>query len=127
MPYYELIFENGEHSIACYVDDAEALTAVGEQHRRAIAGEAGGAAGTRHAAQRVKRVLVYDMHPSEYSSQVTVDAAVEALKSKAVGDLVNPMDIPNVMRELASPMVTSAPHESNYKMQEIRELEGWDA
>lgn len=126
MPFYEVIFESGAHSVAEYEDDTQATEGLQAHHNRALNGEAGGPAG--QPAERLKRVLVYDRHPAEYGSTFTAppkqitDAVNRVIKSS--GDQV---DIPEVISTLfqeADSMVTgNHPHESQYKMQEERELE----
>lgn len=120
MPFYEIIYENGEHSIAENVGDDGALSGIKEQHRRAVSGELGGPAG--QPAQRIKRVLVFDMHPASFTPLVTTDDAAAAVASVATGDLIDVEVAAQVVRGLRSPVVVSEPHESNYKMTPNREL-----
>lgn len=127
MPFYEVIYETGAFSVACYADDYEATQAVAEQHRRAIEGEPGGPTG--HSAERIVKVLVYDAHPQDaYESQaVSVDAVKvefdKALADLPVGDLISVPELTARLRDLTSPTVDSKAHESNYKAKETREME----
>jgi len=127
MPFYEVIYETGEHSVVSGDDDAQVLRGIAEQHRRATQGEPGGPSGIM--AVRVKRVLKYDEHPgSRYESQaVPVKMAKDlfdaAVKDNAMGDLVSIPEIVAALREGVNALVTSGPHESNYKAQEVGELD----
>ena len=128
MPYYEIIFENGEHSIMFADNDAECLLGVGEQHRRAKAGELGAQplspsnSPATHSAQRIKRVLKYDTHPADFNVVVTVDDVRAAVDAVAIGDLVSAEQAAAAIRDLRSPLVMSSPHDSNYKQVESAEL-----
>ena len=132
MPFYEVIFENGEHSII-EGDDDSVLSGVKEQHRRATAGEVGGPAGVQ--AVRVKRVLKYDEHPgSLYESQAVPAKDVEkwfadAVKKNQMGDLVSVPQLVAALRDGVGSLVVSGPHDTNYKMKEAAELDAkdWEA
>jgi hypothetical protein len=143
--YYEIIYENGEHSIAQYDNDEEALSAINAHVERAMTGVPGTPQSSLRndltempanlnatwAAQRVVKVLKYDDHPADYSetaNNLTADVA-----KKQLADLIDEVSVDGVvnMQELAvavststSPRVDSKPHESNYKMQETGELKG---
>ena len=47
MPFYEVIFESGDHSVVNAESDDEVITALAEQHQRAKTGLPGGPAGHR--------------------------------------------------------------------------------
>lgn len=112
MPTYEVIYETGNHSLADYTNDVEALSTLKAHHDRATKGEEGGP--SEHKAERIVKVLVYDSHPVDFVPPVYVASSVEGLPvNEALASLA----------ELASPLVNSAPHESNFKMPEVRELE----
>lgn len=123
MPFYEVIYENGRVSVMETDTEAEMLEGVAEQHRRALAGEVGGPHGG--AAERIKRVLEYDCHPNDYNptqklSNNDIQSAVSAtLKSKDDASLY---DVIEGLRDEVHPMVSSAPHESNFKMKEVNEI-----
>ena len=127
MYWYEVIYETGEHSVMSAESDEEALRGISEQHRRATAGEPGGPSGI--IATRVKRVLKYNEPPgSLYESQaVPVKEAQkwidEALKAHTVGDLVSVPELVAALRNGVDPLVTSGPHESNFKAKEVTELD----
>lgn len=128
MAWYEIIYETGRTSVAFYDDDDEANRAVGEQHRRAVAGEPGGPLGV--PAERVKAVFVYDKHPNEYNPDQTMTADVA---KKELASLVDSSQDENGVvaidqlalgvAGLSHPMVVSKkPFESNFKMKEARTL-----
>lgn len=131
MPWYEIIYEPGTHSIAKYDDDAEALDAISAQHERAVSGERGGPSG--HSAERVARVFKYDEHPVDYNLANTTSIAdltaglTDLLKRKAddQGGDVSFIQADQAVGELASPVLFNRdkPHDSKYKMKEVSELE----
>src|SRR3982751_1061999 len=102
MPFYELIFETGTHTVAEYADDEEMKSAVQGQHERAVIGADGGPAG--HPAERIKQVLKYDYHPVAYNSNMqlaTGDAQAELKKAIAaldVGGTVSIMELAAAVR-----------------------------
>lgn len=129
MPFYEVIFETGVHSVANYEDDNEALRALEAHNTRAMKGEVGGPTG--HAAERVKRVLKYDKHPAEVGENQNVE--VNALKEQvgavidnaALGDEVSVPEVAAGIRNITSPLIMdNAPFESDYIMAESGELKG---
>jgi hypothetical protein len=129
VPFYEITFETGRSSVAFYEDDAEALSATGEQHRRAVNGEVAGPIGG--PAERVKKVRVYDKHPNEYNAEGTMSSDVAA---KEVTSLIKRLEDENKVvdlgmlsaevRGLTHPMVVvkEAAFDSNFRMEEDREL-----
>lgn len=97
MPWYELVYETGNHSVAYYEDDEEMLSAVSAHHARAVAGERGNSLGTSNEtgapipglpAERIKVVYQYKKHPGDTGDE--------------------------------DPRVDTPPHESNYAMKEQR-------
>lgn len=125
MPFYEVIFETGSHSVAEYADDAEALSAIGAHHDRAITGAVGGPSG--HPAERIKRVLKYKDHPGDYNASqlVTTDQIVEELNLLSMGtDSVSAPEAMSAIALAASPVLDTreTPHESMYKATEVEEL-----
>lgn len=122
MPYYEIIFENGEYSIANYENDEEALTAIHTHHDRAAVGEKAGSWEGANPAQRVKAILVYDEHPGVDNPNLSVDQIKDVLDKFDEGS-INIHELSAALRDEISPLVESEPHESNYKMKELRELE----
>lgn len=129
--YYETIFENGDHSVAFYEnDDEEALTAIESHHKRALAGERALASEPQSpAAVRIVKVLKYESHPQDYTESQTLPVEVlrkkldEAFNDLAVGDLISVPQMTQALRDTTSPMVDSAPHDSNYVAPEDSELE----
>ena len=133
--FYEIIYETGNHSIAMYESDDEAIRAISEHHRRAKNGEKAQATNEQMGpAERIVKVLKYDEHPADYSASGAVDsqdvtAAVEkAIADKGHGGLVSVMEVAAAVRDVSSPTVDSAPHDSNYKMKEVGNLDRsrWD-
>ena len=131
--FYEIIYETGDHSVAMYKDDAEAIGAISEHHNRA---KKGGPQNASHPdlgpATRIAKVLKYEVHPVDlYESQALdkedVTAAVtEAIERLSVGGLVSIPELQSEVRMLTETTVNSEPHESNYKMEEVGKLEGWE-
>lgn len=147
MAYYELIYESGEHSIAYYEDDAEALDAIGAHINRAKTGVPGSAANSTprndldpndvqlpvqqqvFPAIRIVRALVYEEHPSDFdatnvSSDVAKSMVTDAIKEVAVKSVVNLQELAMVLiRSTDTRLSDTAPHESNFKAKEDRELD----
>lgn len=132
--FYEVIYEDGSHSVASYDSDEEMLRAVKEHHRRAMSGEPALPAGQSAArsdvtdagnpffevpATRVKKVLRYDEHPAMRDGFKALDkAAVTDMlaQSKTMGEMIA------ALRDFDNPTVASSAHESNYKMTEVEEF-----
>lgn len=128
MPFYEITFETGRTSVACYEDEAEALSACGEQHRRAVSGEPGGPLGV--PAERIKVIREYDKHPSDFNVDQTMSAEVlnkevEGL-IKALADDNGVVFIPALsmhIQHLTHPMVQKEnAFDSNFAMKEKKTL-----
>lgn len=126
MPYYEIIYETGEHSIACYENDDEALDATGEQNRRAALGEKASSTRTDGPpATRIVRVLKYNRHPADYNvdqllGTADVDSAMDSVADNT--GIINVPALVSKLRDEVSPLEESGPHDSNYKMKESTEL-----
>ncbi len=125
MPVYEIIWENGEHSLANYEDDAEMESAVLAHHEKAKQGLEGGPAG--QTAQRAVKVFKYESDPGEISDSLSADEvkaqlneAIEALSDEN-GVLYLP-DLVGIVANVRSATVQSGPHDSNYKAEEIKEF-----
>lgn len=126
MPYYEVIYETGAHSIAEYTGDEEAMLAINAHHDRARNGQPGGPTG--HPAERIARILKYDRHPAEFGESQAIN--VEDLQKElavivahtTVGDMVSVPEVAAAVRDITNPTVESGPHDSNYKMKETTEL-----
>jgi hypothetical protein len=125
MGFYEVIFENGDHSVITGTDD-EVVSFATEHTRRAKAGEPGGPTG--EPASRVKRVLAYSGDPGDLSANphlskdVAKSTVAEAVKNSTDENGVVDM---NRLANLLIPqaITTSPPHESNYSAQEDNELD----
>jgi hypothetical protein len=129
VPFYEVTFETGRSSVACYEDDAEAKRALAEHHRRAVHGEVGGPIGG--PAERIAKVRVYKEHPNEFNAAQTMSADVV---EKEIGALIKGLADDNgvvsvdrlamEVRGLSHPMVTGKEHsfDSNFLMKEDREM-----
>ena len=126
MPYFEIIYETGTHSVACYDDENEAIQAVTAQHERATGGSEGGPTG--HPAERVTAVLMYEEHPADYGAEQTSsgDELTKALKDQIGKDpVVSSPEVLANLRELNSPLVPGAEtsQETMYKAPELKTLD----
>lgn len=122
--FYEVIYENGEVSVAEYATDEEALKAVTEQHNRAKAGLKNGP--QEAPASRITRVLVYPNHPGSYSGGgLAADEVQSAIKDMLKGvDVVDVQQLGVAVSSLNHPMKDAEnPHDSRFKQTEERELE----
>lgn len=146
MPFYEIIYETGSKSVAEYESDDEAFRAIKEHHERAKKGEPGrGMSTPRHdlepgaaqvmdyPAERVSKVLVYDVHPASLNEDQTMSADVAkkelegVIKGATKNSVVNLMEVSGAIRDLSYPLVADVgTQDSMYKMEAARELE-WDA
>ena len=129
--YYELIFEDGSHSVACYDSDEEAVSAAEAHHARAMeGGRSLESEPNSPPAIRVAKMLKYEDHPQDLTqSQALPVGEVKksfdaALKELSQGDLVSIPELTAVVRDMTNPMVVSGAHESNYKAEELEELKG---
>lgn len=146
MPFYEVIFETGNHSIAQYESDEEAQDALKAHHERATQGKLGTpqstprndltdadltlAGQTQWPAERIVRVLKYDNHPADWG--VGQSFATGDLSSHTQA-LINALDkdgtvsIPALaaqIRDMTNPQAAGRenPHDSSYKMDASGEL-----
>lgn len=130
--YYEILYETGAHSVACYEDDEEMLAAVTAHHARATNGELGLNVAGGHNAERIVKVLKYEVNPGEgvpvdqkTALKLVADTVEEHTADNGAVDLVG---LAQVLRDAASPTVESKAHESNYKAEETEVFEeGWAA
>jgi hypothetical protein len=131
MPYYEIVYEPGNHSLAHYESDEEATNALNAHHERAKTGEAGitGSGGPEWPAERIARVFVYDNHPADFGvgQKVKADDVISQVSSMADADgLVNAPEAAAAVRASTSPFVEpSEAHGSIYAMPETHEL-NWE-
>ena len=130
--YVEVIYETGRSSVANYDSDEEAMSALAAHHKRAKSGQSGGPVGAPHIpAERIAKALVYSKHPNEYNPDQTmsaelVGAELSELVTKYSDDngIVNISRLAQAVQAISHPMVdNSGPHDSNFKMQEARELD----
>lgn len=127
---YEIVYEDGSHSVANYKDDEEALSAVQTHHNRATKGEPALLSDPeqRVKATRIVKVFAYDNPPGDLlEAQMLPADEVEAqlkelLKISTENDVVHVPTLAAHVRDLTNPFVDSAPHESNYKAEEAREV-----
>jgi hypothetical protein len=132
---YEVIWEDGSHSLANYADDDEMKSAVLAHHGRALKGEQAGPAGG--AAGRIVKVFKYDSDPAESDDTLSKDVAkaeLNALIDEAADEngVLDLGILPNLVSALRTSQVNSGPHESNYKAEStaefsIEDLEGGDS
>lgn len=124
MPFYEIVYETGNVSVAEYKDDAEALEGAGAQDQKA---REGGQAGPQGGpAERVAKIYKYAEHPDNYNTEQTASADV---LQKEVSELVKALADKNgvvsidqlvlAVRGLTHPMIDKEhPHDSQFKMKE---------
>lgn len=128
--YAEVVYEGGDHSVVSFENESELQSALAEQHRRALAGEDAGPAGG--PASRVKKVYLYDEHPTDATpvgndGNMPVDAkAVTALvtgMTNKKGQL-NMHQMVAALRDEASPVYPVDPgkHESYFKADSNSEM-----
>lgn len=139
MPYYEIVYETGSVSVACYEDDAEALSAVKAHHDRAKTGVPAlttGATEPDRPAERVSKVFKYDSHPVDYGvgQEVSTDSVQKELQQKLKSlehdGTVRVPDLASAVRDITSPLVEDRESrlDSMFKMEETGELDmkEWD-
>ena len=126
--FVEVVYETGRSSVMFVESKAEALRAMGEQHRRAKAGLLNGPQGG--PAERVVKGLVYSEHPNDYNKgdaltkdelKATLPKLIDALADE---NGVVPVGVLAVeVRGLTHPMLNmSGPHDSNFRMEEESEI-----
>lgn len=125
MPFYEVIFEVGTHSVMNAESD-EAVQGFAEiQHQRAKSGLPNGPAGDR--ADRIVRILKYDDDPGNPVTDMPlkdVQARVKEVAADIDTDADGNVSLQEIARNLVPPAVLDTPvHESNFAMQETGELD----
>jgi hypothetical protein len=120
MAFYEVIYENGTHSVMSGDSDEEALGGITEHHRRAVAGEAGGPDGT--PAVRIKRVLKYDKHPNDYNESQDIAAKDVSALIKDMDEVTVPALVDALQSHVHPMVVREGAHDSAFKMEETGEL-----
>lgn len=130
--FVEVVYETGRSSVMQVANEAEALSAMAEQHRRAKNGELAGPQGG--PAERVVQGLVYDKHPNSWNDADTLTA--DELKSSlpklidALADENGVVPVGNLsaeVRGLTHPMLNaSGVHDSNFRMEEKSTITGGD-
>jgi hypothetical protein len=145
LPFYEIIYETGNKSVAEYADDEEAISATQAHHERAIKGLPGRGKSTPRAdlgdgapqvmdypAERISKVLRYEKHPASLNEDMTMSADVARSEfENMIGDskVVNLMELSGKLRDLANPLTVAAQngehdrHASQFKMKEDGEVE----
>jgi len=144
LPYYEIIYEPGTISVAQYESDEEALSALKAHNERAKTGMPATPQSTARTdlapgdvatvgtwpAERIKRVLVYDQHPGDYAIGDLVDAealkasVTEAIDASGMQGSVHAPTVALAVVDAANPLKDrESVHDSQYKMQEGRELD----
>lgn len=119
--YYEIIYETGEHSVACYQDDEEAARALSEHHRRAMNGEKFQTRDPQDTpagpATRIKRVIKYSEHPVDLteSGVINTNTASSLVSKLSQGDLVSVHELTAALRDEINSTISGGPHSSNYK------------
>lgn len=125
MGYAEVIYETGSKSVVSYEDKDALKASLAEQQRRAISGESGGPAG--HAAERIKRVLIYKEHPGDFNESCLISAedAKTLVDHVAQGGQVSIWEVIAALRGYVSPLVPKAEgnaHSSMYLAEQSDEL-----
>lgn len=125
--YYELIYENGDHSVMFADTREEALTGIKEQHRRATSGERSLSSDPNSPpASRIKRVLEYEDHPGSFGEDqmVTPTEAKAAVEAHTKDGKVDIQNLVSTLRNLSNPLIDNAgAHETKYQMKEKSELD----
>ena len=123
--FCEVIYENGEVSVAEYQTDEEATSAVTEQHNRAKQGGSNGPQGAQ--ASRIVKVLKYDTHPGDYGTHggLSVDEVKTSINQLLTGaEAVDVQQLAQSISILNHPMqAPSTPHDSRFKMESTGDLE----
>ena len=123
--FCEIVYEDGTVSVAEYKDDAEAKSAVMEQHDRAKTARTNGP--QELPASRIAKVFVYDKHPGDFNADGTLssDEVQAAIKDLVKGvDVVDVMALSQAVSNLAHPMQEpTGPFGSRFKAKETGELE----
>lgn len=128
VPYYEIVYETGRMSVACYENDDEAKEGIGAHHARAVRGEAGGPLG--QPAERIAAVYVYEKHPDNFNADQTMSADVLNKElSNLVKDSADENGVVNVdqlvlgVRGLTHPMTDKVSgFDSRYKTKETKKM-----
>jgi hypothetical protein len=130
MPYYEIVYETGNHSVAYYEGDDEAQTALRAHHEKAKTGESATPASTERTdvegvpgptawpAERIAKVYKFDAHPADFgaSGQVPVETLTQNLEAmKDAEGNVDTAVASSVVRNASAPFAQpEAPHDSDY-------------
>lgn len=126
MPYYEIITEPGSSMIANYENDEEAIAAVSAHHKKAITGEVGGPTG--HPAERIVKVLKYEVHPGDYGKEslLPADQVAPLMESFTKDGLLNVDEFASALKNQVSPLVNNENanrHDSRFVMPENESLD----
>jgi len=148
MPFYEIVYETGRHSVANYKDDAEAAQALSTHHSRAVSGTTSTPTSTPRTdldpndpslpsaqaewpAERISAVFKYDNHPADYLAGQEISAAdLTRSITSMVGALEQDgtVSVPQLaaqIRDLTNPTTLGQrePHDSNYRMEATGQLD----
>jgi hypothetical protein len=126
MPYYEIITEPGSSMVANYENDEEAIGAVKAHHARAVNGDVGGPTG--HPAERIVKVLKYEVHPGDYGSAgvIPVDQLSAIATQHTKDGLLNVDTFSAALRNQVSPLRNddnANRHDSRFVMPETESLD----
>lgn len=125
MPFYEVIFEVGTHSIMNAESDDAVASFAGIQHQRAKSGLPNGPAGDR--ADRIVRILRYDSYPGDVVVDMPAKDVAARLKEVMADidtDAEGNYNLQELARQLVPPAILDTPvHDSNFAMQETGELD----
>lgn len=126
MPFYEIITEPGSSMIANYENDEEAIGAIKAQHQKAISGNVGGPTG--HPAERIVKVLKYDVHPGDYGAEglVPSDQVTPLMEAHTQNGLLNVDSFASALKNQVSPLINdqnASRHDSRFVMPESESLD----
>lgn len=127
----EIIYENGEHSVASYTDENDLVDALSDHHNRAKAAQpihnSWGPNEKPVIATRIVACHVYDRHPADVDANVISETDAKARMQKAFHDVEAQGDTLNVydLHAALTPqiLVNSDPHDSNYEMEPVKSID----
>jgi hypothetical protein len=131
MPFYEIVYETGNRSVAYYEGNDEAQAALSAHHEKAKTGESATPASeertdigvppagpTEWPAERIAKVYVFETHPAEFGADQIVAAGTLGENLNAMRDEegnVNAAQAAAMVRASTSPFINPEhPHDSEY-------------